>query len=204
MIIYGVKTGLFLRGNAEAGDELEVALADFRCFRLQIKTALLQCLQEALAVGGFVGCFTAQKLRQITGACFGSLRIGAAFAEGGEHCFDMIENFFGSNSLRHFYTDAGSLSLIHISCETLSRLAEENDADLMLVASHRKGFLKRALMGSTTYELARATMIPLLINKDEEDEVTENLLDTVLIPTDFSRKSLEALNVIRSLSLIHI
>lgn len=84
-------------------------------------------------------------------------------------------------------------------CETLSRLAEENDADLMLVASHRKGFLKRALMGSTTYELARATMIPLLINKDEEDEVTENLLDTVLIPTDFSRKSLEALNVIRSL-----
>ena len=54
-------------------------------------------------------------------------------------------------------------------------------------------------MGSTTYELARATMIPLLINKDEEDEVTENLLDTVLIPTDFSRKSLEALNVIRSL-----
>ena len=33
----------------------------------------------------------------------------------------------------------------------------------------------------------------------EEDEVTENLLDTVLIPTDFSRKSLEALNVIRSL-----
>lgn len=84
-------------------------------------------------------------------------------------------------------------------CETISRLAEENDADLMLVASHRKGFLKRALMGSTTYELARATMIPLLINKDEEDEVTENLLDTVLIPTDFSRKSLEALNVIRSL-----
>ena len=54
-------------------------------------------------------------------------------------------------------------------------------------------------MGSTTYELARATAIPLLINKDEEDEVTENLLATVLIPTDFSRKSLEALNVVRSL-----
>ena len=84
-------------------------------------------------------------------------------------------------------------------CEALGRLAEESDADLMLVASHRKGFLKRALMGSTTDELARATNIPLLINKDEEDELTENLLATVLIPTDFSRKSLEALNVIRSL-----
>lgn len=108
MIIYGVKTGLFLRGNAEAGDELEVALADFRCFRLQIKTAFLQCLQEALAVGGFVGCFTAQKLRQITGACFGSLRIGAAFAEGGEHCFDMIENFSGATASAIFIPMQGA------------------------------------------------------------------------------------------------
>ncbi len=83
--------------------------------------------------------------------------------------------------------------------EVLNRLANENDADLMLVASHRKGFLKRALMGSTTYELARAAAVPLLISKDEEDESTENLLETVLVPTDFSRKSLEALNVIRSL-----
>ena len=34
MIIYGVKTGLLLRGNTEAGDELKVTLGDFRCFRL--------------------------------------------------------------------------------------------------------------------------------------------------------------------------
>ena len=68
MIIYGIKTGLLLRGNAEAGDELEVALGDFCCLRLQIKTALLQCLQEAFAVGCFVSGFAAQKLRQITGA----------------------------------------------------------------------------------------------------------------------------------------
>lgn len=84
-------------------------------------------------------------------------------------------------------------------CSTLCELAETHDADLLLVASHRKGFLKRALMGSTTFELARAATLPLLINKDEEDEETENLLDTVLIPTDFSRKSLEALNIVRSL-----
>lgn len=84
-------------------------------------------------------------------------------------------------------------------CEALTQLADDSDADLMLVASHRKGFLKRALMGSTTFELARATAIPLLVNKAEEDESTENLLATVLVPTDFSRKSLEALNIIRSL-----
>lgn len=81
----------------------------------------------------------------------------------------------------------------------LTALAEECEADLLLVASHRKGFFKRALMGSTTYELARAANLPLLINKDEEDEATGNLLETVLLPTDFSRKSLEGLNIIRSL-----
>ena len=81
----------------------------------------------------------------------------------------------------------------------LTALAEECEADLLLVASHRKGFFKRALMGSTTFELARAVSLPLLINKDEEDETTGNLLETVLLPTDFSRKSLEGLNIIRSL-----
>ena len=86
-----------------------------------------------------------------------------------------------------------------VTSQTLNALADEHDADLMLVASHRKGFLQRALMGSTTFELARATNIPLLINKDEEDESTDDLLATVMLPTDFSRKSLEALNIIRSL-----
>lgn len=81
----------------------------------------------------------------------------------------------------------------------LTQLADTSDADLMLVASHRKGFLKRALMGSTTFELARATAIPLLVNKADEDDAAEDLLATVLVPTDFSRKSLEALNIIRSL-----
>ncbi|MDY4920418.1 MAG: universal stress protein [Phascolarctobacterium sp.] len=83
--------------------------------------------------------------------------------------------------------------------DKVNDLVEELDVDLLLVASHRKGFLKRALMGSTTFELARATNIPLLVNKTEEDEEQENLLQTVLLPTDFSRKSLEALNIIRSL-----
>ena len=81
----------------------------------------------------------------------------------------------------------------------LTNLAESCEADLLLVASHRKGFFQRALLGSTTFELARAANLPLLINKDEEDETTGNLLETVLLPTDFSRKSLEGLNIIRSL-----
>lgn len=85
------------------------------------------------------------------------------------------------------------------TCETLMSLAEEEDASLILVASHGKGFLKRALMGSTTLELAKATTLPLFISKDDEDEDSCDLLETIMVPTDFSRKSLEALNIIRSL-----
>ena len=75
--------------------------------------------------------------------------------------------------------------------ENVQGLAEEYDVDLVLVACHRKGFLKRALMGSTTFELARVTNIPLLINKAEIHEEQENLLQTILVPTDVSRKARE-------------
>ena len=47
--------------------------------------------------------------------------------------------------------------------------------------------------------MAHAVEVLLLINKDDEEEENVNLLETVLVPTDFSRKSLEALNIIRTL-----
>lgn len=81
----------------------------------------------------------------------------------------------------------------------LIKLADDEEVDLILLASHRKGFLKRTLLGSTTFEMAHAVEVPLLINKDDEEEENVNLLETVLVPTDFSRKSLEALNIIRTL-----
>jgi len=85
-------------------------------------------------------------------------------------------------------------------CDALIKLTEDNDIDMMLVASHNKSFLKRALQGSTTFDLARETDIPLFISKDEEDEEDEEaLLDRVLVATDFSKTSLDALNVIRDL-----
>lgn len=85
-------------------------------------------------------------------------------------------------------------------CDALIKLTEDHDIDMMLVASHNKSFLKRALQGSTTFDLARETDIPLFISKDEEDEEDEEaLLDRVLVATDFSKISLDALNVIRDL-----
>lgn len=82
--------------------------------------------------------------------------------------------------------------------EAICDAGEEHEADLLMVASHGKGFLKSTLMGSTTFDLARATTLPLFISKDDGADASK-LLDTILIPTDFSKKSLAALNVVRGL-----
>ncbi len=75
--------------------------------------------------------------------------------------------------------------------------SEAERAELLLVASHGKGFFRRTLLGSTTCDLARAADRPLLISKLGDEGV--DLLSKVMLPTDFSKKSLEALNVIRAL-----
>lgn len=82
--------------------------------------------------------------------------------------------------------------------EAICDAGEEHEADLLMVASHGKGFLKSTLMGSTTFDLARATTLPLFISKDDGADASK-LLETILIPTDFSKKSLAALNVVRGL-----
>ncbi len=72
---------------------------------------------------------------------------------------------------------------------------EENDIDLTMLYSHKKGLIKSKLLGSTTFDIARSTTVPLLIIKGEE---THALWRKILVPTDFSSKSLAALNVIRN------
>ena len=87
--------------------------------------------------------------------------------------------------------------------EQLTEIADDEDAGLIMVASHGKGFFKSALLGSTTFDLARSTDRPLFVSKPVEDAGDEllqkNLLHRILVPTDFSLKSLSALDVIRML-----
>ena len=99
------------------------------------------------------------------------------------------------------YENISVVTPVGDTCKALNDAAVECGADLMLVASHGKNFLERALMGSTTYELAQEASLPLLINKEDEGGNGEepDLLSNIMVPTDFSKKSLEALNIIRSL-----
>lgn len=86
--------------------------------------------------------------------------------------------------------------------EQITRVGDDKEVDLTLVASHGKGFFRSALLGSTTFDLARSSQCPLFVAKTdgESDELADdNLLRKIMIPTDFSRKSLVALNLVRSL-----
>ncbi|MPN06662.1 hypothetical protein SDC9_153918 [bioreactor metagenome] len=84
--------------------------------------------------------------------------------------------------------------------EQINNLAEELNVDLTLLASHGKGFIRSTLLGSTTFDLARMAKYPLFIDKiyNEKNE-HKPLLKNILVPTDFSKESLVALNVIRNL-----
>lgn len=84
--------------------------------------------------------------------------------------------------------------------EVIHNMADEGDFDLVLVASHGKSFWESTIMGSTTYVLARTANYPLFIWKEDRSNTQEeaNLLQRILLPTDFSRNSLVALSVIRN------
>lgn len=74
--------------------------------------------------------------------------------------------------------------------------AENYDADLVLMLSHGKGVLQTTLMGSHTYKAVRRLNIPVLIVKNDKNT---DCLQKVLLPTDFSRRSLAGLDFLRNM-----
>ena len=98
------------------------------------------------------------------------------------------------------YEQVSILMPVGEAIEQINNIAEDLDVDLALLASHGKGFIRSTLLGSTTFDLARMAKYPLFIDKiyAEKDE-HKPLLKSILVPTDFSKESLAALNVIRNL-----
>lgn len=114
---------------------------------------------------------------------------------------DVLEklNNYRNALAREGYNNLNIITSKGDPAKEIHRLTEENDCDLIFVASHGKGFIRSAIIGtSTTYDLARAALQPIFIDKDDED-AQENLLTKVLVATDFSKKSLQALEILREL-----
>ena len=79
----------------------------------------------------------------------------------------------------------------------IERAVDQYDINLLIMASHGKGLWASTFRGSSTFNAVRAIDIPTLVVKG--DYKCSDYLQRILLPTDFSRKSLIALNFIRNL-----
>jgi nucleotide-binding universal stress UspA family protein len=53
---------------------------------------------------------------------------------------------------------------------TLLRVAEEQDAPVVVVGAHRRGALSELLVGSTTKDLLKRATIPVLVVREPDDD----------------------------------
>ena len=79
----------------------------------------------------------------------------------------------------------------------IQKTVDQYDINLLIMASHGKGLWASTFRGSSTFNAVRAIDIPTLGVKG--DYRCSDYLQRILLPTDFSRKSLIALNFIRNL-----
>jgi nucleotide-binding universal stress UspA family protein len=76
----------------------------------------------------------------------------------------------------------------------INGIAETERADLSVVASRGQSPLENRIIGSTARNLARTTVVPLLVNRveratDDPDVLREHLFQRVLFATDFSENA---------------
>jgi nucleotide-binding universal stress UspA family protein len=98
----------------------------------------------------------------------------------------------------------------------INGIAETVRADLTIVGSRGKSPLENRLIGSTVRNLARTTVIPLLVNRiergaEDPDVLREHLFQRVLYATDFSETAERAFNAFsylrhatREATLVHV
>ncbi|MFA9504345.1 universal stress protein [Natrinema sp. H-ect1] len=121
---------------------------------------------------------------------------------------------------RRVVEDAGFDVETHVVRGTPHRringIAEAVGASLTVVGSRGKSPLENRVIGSTARNLARTTVVPLLVNRiereaDEPDVVREHLFQRVLYATDFSEnaeRAFEAFSYLRhatqEATLVHV
>ena len=88
------------------------------------------------------------------------------------------------------------------------RVADEEDVDLIVMGTHGHGFIRGVTLGSVTHKVVQHTRVPTLVLKQklinqlgtsECEFVCKHLLRRILLPTDFSATSAEALRIVKGL-----
>ncbi|MDH7498595.1 MAG: universal stress protein [Syntrophomonadaceae bacterium] len=88
----------------------------------------------------------------------------------------------------------------------LVRVAREEKASLIVVASHGKGFVKEVFLGSTTADLIRTSTVPVLVEKlanvdsDTCLRACRQMFQSVLLPIDFSAYSTRVVDIAKEMA----
>jgi nucleotide-binding universal stress UspA family protein len=81
------------------------------------------------------------------------------------------------------------------------KTAEEENCQLILLASHDGGVIKDILLGSNTRNIIRKSKVPVFIEKfrDENDDkkIRVDSIQKILLPLDFSKSTDQMLEMIR-------
>ena len=84
--------------------------------------------------------------------------------------------------------------------EEIREAAVDQNVDFILVSSKGKQYFKRTFIGSTSAKLVELATCPVIIEKDDEILLLQEQsvhFKKILVPTDFSLASLEALDIIK-------
>ncbi len=88
------------------------------------------------------------------------------------------------------------------------RVADEEDANLIIMGTHGHGFIRGVTLGSVTHKVVQHARVPTLVLKQklidqlgttECDFICQHLLRRILVPIDFSATSAEALRIVKGL-----
>ncbi|MFN2340029.1 MAG: universal stress protein [Halanaerobium sp.] len=84
------------------------------------------------------------------------------------------------------------------------KTAEEENCQLILIASHSGGVIKDILLGSNTRNIIRKSKIPVFIekfkDKKTDEQITADSIQRILLPLDFSESTDQVLEMIRKMS----
>lgn len=82
--------------------------------------------------------------------------------------------------------------------------AEKENCQLILLASHGGGVIKEILLGSNTRNIIRKSKVPVFIekfgNKNNENKITVDSIQHILLPLDFSESTDQVLEMIKKMS----
>jgi nucleotide-binding universal stress UspA family protein len=96
----------------------------------------------------------------------------------------------------HHGVDADIHLVVGGVLDQIVRHADAIDADLLVLGARGEGFMRELLLGSTTERVLRKTTRPLLVVK----QIAREAYRRVLLPVDFSARSVEALRLAQALA----